>query len=47
LRCIAGQDRELQTEGGLDRLETGIATFQRVEGVVEKVEDTAVGLVAA
>ena len=43
---VAGQDRELQAEGGFDRFVSRVASFERVEGVVEKVEDAAVGLVS-
>src|SRR5215208_2970226 len=47
LRRVAGEDGELYTEGRLDVLETRIACFQRVQGVVEQVEDPAVRLVAS
>src|SRR5215211_5413307 len=47
LRRVAGQDGELYAEGRLDVLETRIACFQRVEGVVEQVEDPTVRLVAS
>src|SRR5918998_75612 len=47
LRRVAGEDGELYAEGRLDVLETRIACFQRVQGVVEQVEDPAVRLIAS
>src|SRR5918998_421656 len=45
LRRVAGEDREFYAEGGLDALETRIARLQRVQCVVEQVEDPAVRFV--
>ena len=45
LGSVAGQDGELQAEGSLDGLLGGVGAFERVEGVVQQVEDAAVRLV--